>query len=128
MEDLLHVDQPFHEFRLIDITRDAVEHQSVNVRFEFRLQYLRLNLCSPKFDREIVRNEQPLAGVLDELLAERRSEIQGTKHFATGAMKKSWNTSEHLALRSFSAAWSAHDKISHITGHKLEEDQRDKKG
>src|SRR6516162_7567602 len=120
MEDLFHINQLLHELGLIDVAWYSVKHQSVDVRLELSLQYLRFNLCPPEFDSQIIRHEQSLARVLDKFLPKRSSKIERTKHFATRTMEESRNASQDFALRSFSTAGSAHEKISYIASHKSE--------
>src|SRR6516162_1884461 len=118
MEDLFHINQLLHELGLIDVAWYSVKHQSVDVRLELSLQYLCFNLCPPEFDSQVIRHQQSLARVVDEFLPKRSSKIERTKHVATRTMEESRNTSQDFALRSFSTAGSAHEKISYIASHK----------
>src|SRR5690242_11945586 len=99
-----HINQVLHELGLIDISGNPIKHQRVDIRLEFCLEYLCFDLCSPKFDRQIVRHKQSFAGILDKFVTQRCAQIEGAKHFAASTMEESGDRSEHFTLSSFATA------------------------
>jgi len=58
----------------------------------------------PKLDRDVVRNELTFARIFQERFPDFRAGVDGTKHVAARAMKKSRDRSEGLTLGPFAAA------------------------
>src|SRR3954469_19396695 len=111
MEHLLHIDQVVHDLGLANISRDAVEHQDVDVGLERVRVYGRIDLRFPKLDGYFIRHELALARILEEGGADLRPSIDRPKHISAGAVKKARDASEGVALGAFAAARGAEKEI-----------------
>src|SRR6266571_8999847 len=104
MKNFLHFDQFSHDLRLINVSRNPVEDENVDVRLELVRVDRGVDRFLPKLDRDVVRDELSLAGVFEKSFPNFCARIDGAKHVAARAMKKTWNCSERFALRAFAAA------------------------
>src|ERR1043165_9194225 len=111
MEDLLHVDQLIHDFRLADVPRNAVEYEDVDVRLEFVRFHGRIDGRLPELNGDVVRNELASAGIFEKRLTDPGARVHRAKNIAARTMKKARNTAEGAALCSFAAAGRAKEKI-----------------
>ena len=111
MENFLHVDQLVHDLGLADISRDAVEHENVDVGFEVMAIDRGVDSRLPELDRDFVRNELAFAGVFQKSAADLGARVDRAKDVAAGAMKKARDAAESFALRAFAAPGRAEEKI-----------------
>ena len=84
MEDFADVDHVLHDFCLIDISWNAVKHESIDIRFEFVSFDRSVDGFFPKLHRNLVGYELAFAGVFEKGLAYCCPRIDGTKDIATG--------------------------------------------
>src|ERR1041385_8222506 len=104
MEDSFHIDHLLHYFGLGDVSRDAVEHENVDVWFEFVGFDRGIDCFLPELDRDLVRHELPFAGVIEECFADFAACVNGAKHVATSGMIKAGDRAERFALCALAAA------------------------
>ena len=109
MENFLHVDHLLHDFRLAYVPRDAVEHENVDVRFEFVRVHGRINRFFPEFDRNFIRYELAFAGVVQKCFAHFRARVDGTENVAARAMIKARDAAKCFALRAFATTRRAEE-------------------
>ena len=116
MEDFLDVDHVLHDFRLTDISGNAVKHESIDIGLEFVSLDRGVDGFFPKLDRDLVGHELAFAGVFEKGHAYFCPRIDGTENIATGAVKKTRDTAEGFALCAFAASGRAKEDerlISH---------------
>jgi hypothetical protein len=104
MKHFSYVDHFLHDLGLSDITRNAVEHQRVNVWFKLVRLYGRVDCLSPELDRDIIRHELAFARVIQKRFTDLGARVDGAEYVAAGAVIKAWNRAKGFALRSFAAA------------------------
>ena len=61
MKNFFYVDHFFHDPGLADISRDAVKHENVDVRFKFVRVHCGIDCFFPKLDRDVIRHELAFA-------------------------------------------------------------------
>src|SRR5207244_11254901 len=103
VENFFHFDQLAHDFGLIHISRNPVEHENVDVRLELVGVDRGIDRFFPKFDRNVVRNELAFAGVFEKRFTDFAAGVDGAKHVSAWAMKKSRDRAKRLALSPFAA-------------------------
>src|SRR5437773_8666613 len=104
MKNFFHVDELPHDLGLIHIPRNAVEHEDVDVRFEFVRVHRGIDRFFPKFDSNVVWNELAFARVFQKRFPDFCARIDRTKHLAARTMIKALNGTERFALGPFPAA------------------------
>src|SRR5215831_1115057 len=107
MKNFFHVDHVFHDLRLLDVSRNSVEHENVDVGFEFMSINRGINRYLPKLDRDVVRHELTFARVFEKRFADWRASVDRTKNVSARAMKVTRNAAECFALSALTAPWSA---------------------
>ena len=116
MKDFSDVDHVTHDFCLTDISWNAVQHESIDIGFEFVPFDRGVDGFFPKLYRDLVRHELPFAGVFEKGLAYICSRVDGTENIAARAVKKARNTAKGFALCAFAASGRAEEDerlISH---------------
>jgi hypothetical protein len=111
MEHLLNVDQFVHDFRLADVSWNAVEHENINIGLEGVRIHGRVDLGFPEFHGDLVRDELPFARILQKSPAHLRAGIDRPKDVSTGAMEKAGNAAKRAALGAFAAARRAEEEV-----------------
>src|SRR5215468_489646 len=117
MEHLLYVDHVIHDLGLTDISRNAVQHECIDVRLELVRVYCRVDRLSPKLHCDIVRNELALARILKESLADFCACVDGAEYVATSTMIITRDRAEGFALCAFAAARRAKKEKGLISHH-----------
>src|SRR5205807_4428062 len=107
MKDLFHINQLSHDLGLVHISRNAVEHENVDIRLEFVAIDGGVDRFFPEFDRDVVRNELTFARIFQKRLPDFGARIYGPKDVAARAMIEARDRSERLALGPFAAAGRA---------------------
>ena len=70
MEDFFHVDHLLHDFRLVHISWNPIEHERIDIGFEFVGLDGGVDRFFPKLDRDFVGDELALARVFEESFAD----------------------------------------------------------
>lgn len=104
MKNFFHVDHFFHDPGLADISRNAVEHERVDVGFKFVRVDRGVDGRFPKLDRDVVGHELTFARIFQKRFADFRARVDGAKYVATSAMIITWDRAKRFALRAFTAA------------------------
>src|SRR5438874_6749931 len=117
MKDLLHVYHFIHDSGLAKVSWNAVEHQCVDVGFEFVCFHRSIDCLSPQLHRDMIRNKLTFAGVFQECFAHLCTRVDGTEDVATSAVIITRDRAERLALRAFAAAWRAKKNKSVVSRH-----------
>jgi len=71
--------------------RNAVEDENLCLGMELVDHLHSLDVLLPELDGKLIGDQFAAAGIVDELLAERRPRVQRTEHIAACAMEKPWN-------------------------------------
>ena len=116
VEDVDDVDVLLHDLGLLDIARDAVEDEEVDVGLEEVALGFTVDVGFPELDGEFVGDEFAAAGVVHELLAKDCAGIEGTKDFAAGTMNEARDAPEDGALGAFAAAGCSKHKDGLVSG------------
>src|SRR4051812_32896454 len=111
MKHLFHVDELVHDPRLADISRNAVEHQDIDIGLKRVRVHGRIDLRFPELDGNFVRHQLAFARVVEKSGAHLRPRVDRSKYISTGAMKKARDTAEGASLGSLAAAGRAKKKI-----------------
>lgn len=115
MKNPLHLDDLFHQFGLSNVSRDAVEHEVVNVRFErMRLDSM-FNARFPELNGDLIGHELALAGILKKRAPKGRPRVNPPEHIATGAMVKPRKAPECGSLSAFPAAGRTKEKVGGVS-------------
>src|SRR4029077_14831114 len=109
VENFLHVDHLFHDLRLTYVPRDAIEHEDIDVRFEFVRVHRRIDRFFPEFHGNLIRHELAFTGVFQKCFAHFGARVDGAKHVAAWAMIKTRDAAERFALRALAAAGRAEE-------------------
>src|SRR5689334_18149201 len=104
MKDFSDVDHVLHDFCLADISWNAIQHESIDIGFEFVRFDRSVDSFFPKLYRDLVRHELPFARIFEKGLAYVCPRIDGTENIATGTVKEARNAAECFALRPFAAS------------------------
>src|SRR2546423_5197366 len=107
MKDFFNIDQLLHDLRLRHISGNPVEHEDVDVGFEFVGVDCGNDRFLPKLNRDVVRNELPFAGIFEKSFAYFAASVDRAKHVTARAMKVARDGAERFALSAFAAAGRA---------------------
>lgn len=114
VEDLEDFDVVLEDFCLLNIARNAVEDEEIDVWFEKVAVFAALNVGFPQFHREVVRDEFATGGVGDKLLPQRRAGIERAENIPAGTMHEPGNAPQNRALRAFATTRRAEDQEGSI--------------
>src|SRR5207302_9841045 len=111
MKDFFYVNDVLHNLCLLDVARDAVEHERVNVRLECMRADGVIDARFPKLHGDLGGHELAFAGIFQKGLADGRARVNRAKDIAARAVEKTRNGAKDFALRAFAAARRAKDEI-----------------
>src|SRR6266542_3617782 len=117
MKYFLYVYHFLHDFGLAKVSRDPVQHQSVDVRLELVRFHGRIDCLSPKFHRNIIRYELTFTGIIKECLPDFRARVDGAEYVATSAVIQAGDRAECFPLRAFAAARRAKKDKGVVSHH-----------
>src|SRR5438093_11881488 len=117
MKYFLYVYHFLHDFGLAKVSRDPVQHQSVDVRLELVRFHGRIDCLSPKFHRNIIRYELTFTGIIKECLPDFRARVDGAEYVATSAVIQAGDRAEGFPLRAFAAARRAKKDKGVVSHH-----------
>src|SRR5262249_14197343 len=114
VKDLFHIDHFVHDLGLTDIPGNTIEHENIDIGFEFVGFDRGVDPCLPQLDRDIVGNKLAFAREFKEGATDFGPGIEGPKDVTTSAMKKARDRTDGAALGSLAAARGAEKKISDV--------------
>ena len=117
MKDAADINNVLHDLGLFDVPGNAVQHETINVRFKNMSLHAGLNPNSPELHRDLIRHQLTSAGIIQEGFADRGTGINRAKYIATSAMEKAGNVAENFTLSAFAAAGSSENEIRLIFFH-----------
>ena len=88
MKYLFYIDHFLHDLGLTDISRNAVQHERVDVRLKFMRFHCRIDCLSPKLHCDMIGNQLAFTRIFKECFADLRAGVDGAEYVATGAMIK----------------------------------------
>ncbi len=97
-------------FRLMNIARNAIQHQRVMLGMKPADLGGVDDVLPPKLDRRRIRHELAATGIFDKNFSERTIRAQIAEHIAARAMEKIWDDAENFALRAFARTGRAKKK------------------
>ena len=115
MKDANDLDHIVHNDGLLDIARDAIENEEIDIGFKSVRTDGILDASCPEFDGDFGGNEQAFAGVFQKPLPQWGACIEGTEDISAGKMKKTGNGAEGASLGAFAAAGSTEYEESFVT-------------
>ena len=107
VKHFFHVDHLLHDLGLVHVPWNAVEHERVDVGFEFVRVDRGVDRLFPELDRDVVRNELAFARVFEKRLADLGARVDRAENVAAGAMIEARDRAERFALGAFAAARGA---------------------
>jgi len=116
MEDAADIQFRFEHFGLVEIARDAVEDEKIDLGFEPASPFHAFDLRGPEPDGDIVGDKLAFAGIAEEGLAEIGTNVDGAENIAAGAVIEAGNGAENFALGAFAGAGRA-KKEKRFIGH-----------
>src|SRR5215831_16646842 len=114
MENRFHIYDLIHDSCLADIARDTIQNEDIDVGFEFVGLDGSVDARLPKFDRDLIRHQLPLAGVFQESSTHLGSRVERAEDIAAGNMEEARNRAKGTALCSLAAARRAEKKVSDV--------------
>ena len=117
------VENPPHPHRvlqhlgLVEVARDAVEHEEVVVGMEGVCLDALFDADFPQLNGDLVGHEFAAAGIFEKLPPEGSAQIQSTEDIAAGAMEIPRHLAEGSSLGSFAAAGGAENQIGLVFAH-----------
>ena len=108
-------------FGLMDVARDAVEHEGVGVGMKPPHLDAGRNEVAPQFNGRAVGHERTFAGVFDENFSEVAVRAQVPEHVAAGAMEETGDRAERAAMRALAGAGRAKHQngfVFHASKHR----------
>jgi len=92
------------------VARDAVQHKEVDVGFELITLHAMMHVGAPELHGQIVGHELAFAGILHELLPQRRAGVERAKDIPTSEVMEARDGAQHLALCALATARGTHDE------------------
>src|SRR5947199_9463374 len=103
MKYFLYVYHFLHDFGLAKVSRDPVQHQSVDVRLELVRFHGRIDCLSPKLHRNIIRYELTFTGIIKECLRDSRAPADGAAYVAPRPAIQAGDRAERFPLAALPA-------------------------
>src|SRR5580765_7352140 len=110
IENRFHLERVGEHSGLVDVARDAVEHERVAGRMEATGVLAVVNELPPQLNGRLIRHKLAAAGVFDEHTRERVRSRERAEDVAAGEVEKIRNSAEDFALRAFASAGCAKEK------------------
>lgn len=101
------VDKFAEHFCLMDVARDAVEHQRIAARMKPPGRRQAVRELLPQLDGWFIGHELAATGVFDKNSSQRGIGTQVTEHIAATAMNEAGNRAENFSMRAFARAGRA---------------------
>ena len=104
VDDLQNIHKVLDQFRLSNISGNAVKDQDVFMRLVTRKRLVGVQSFRPDLHGQFIRHQLTLRAVLVDLATVFAADIDRTKHIANREMEKAWHRTQDRSLCTLSHA------------------------